>query len=164
MMPIDQDKRSFFRAGGQAESPTRLPWLDSNCDFTDLCSRCHKCVVACPTGIINKGSGGFPQIDFSHGECTFCGECHRCCSEDLFDLEQGSPWKVKATISTSCLNNKSVYCRSCAESCESDAMVFEFASSIFVAPKVDTDVCTGCGACVANCPAKAISVKAPGKD
>ena len=160
-MAVDMRKRAILR-GRFSDSDSdalRMPWLKATEDFTELCTRCNHCVSACPTGIISKGSGGYPELNFSIGECTFCAECAKACEEDLFDITQLLPWDFKASVSKNCLNQQSVYCRSCAESCESEAIAFNFNSTLFVSPTVNLSDCAGCGACVSVCPTKAIDVK-----
>lgn len=158
-MSINLSRRSLFRRK-QQDSVVRLPWLKADLVFTDKCTRCGDCQVACPEHIIKLGDGGFPEIDFNLSECNFCQACVNHCKEDLFDLTQEQAWPNKATISTRCLNLESVYCRSCAESCESEALEFNFTNTTFVSPEVVLADCNGCGACVSTCPANAITISA----
>ncbi|MCE0558811.1 ferredoxin-type protein NapF [Motilimonas sp. E26] len=150
----DQLKRRFLR--GQGASLTELPWLDKSRVFIDDCTRCGKCVDACETKVIVKGDGGFPTIDFSRGECTFCQQCAIACPEPLFDLSQRSPWQLSATIQETCLANQQVYCRSCSEHCDQQAISFK--PGLSATPEIDLANCSGCGACVAPCPVSAITV------
>jgi len=156
-MSINLGRRSLFRRKEQ-DNVVRLPWLKADLEFTDKCTRCGDCSAACPEKIIIVGDGGFPEIDFSVSECNFCKECVNRCKEDLFDLNQAQAWANKAVVSDRCLNIQSVYCRSCAESCESEALVFNFIDTTFVSPDVVFDDCNGCGACVSICPVSAITV------
>lgn len=158
-MSVNIQRRSILRGRTTVDSAIRMPWLNEQKSFTDLCTRCGECEKSCPEQIIQPGDGGFPVIDFSKGECTFCKHCVNSCGEDLFDLTQSSPWNLKATISNKCLNGLSVYCRSCAESCETEALKFNFTTNTFATPEVIMEDCTGCGACVSICPTKAITVK-----
>lgn len=157
-MSINFGRRTLFRKNNQS-NVVRLPWLKSDLVFTDECTRCGDCKTACPEQIIKTGDGGFPEIDFSIAECTFCQECVNHCKEDLFDLTQSAAWNNKANILDNCLNTESVYCRSCAETCETEAIQFNFVNTTFVSPEITLEDCTGCGACVSICPAKAIVVK-----
>ncbi|SGZ07082.1 Ferredoxin [Moritella viscosa] len=156
-MSINLARRSLFRRKEQ-DNIVRLPWLKADLEFTDKCTRCGDCTAACPEKIIIVGDGGFPEIDFSVSECNFCKECVNHCKEDLFDLNQSQAWANKAVVSDRCLNIESVYCRSCTESCESEALAFNFINTTFVSPDVVFDDCNGCGACVSICPVSAITV------
>lgn len=154
--------RGEFRAGPAAMRP---PWAWQESVFTDKCIRCDRCRLACPTGILVAGRGGFPQVDFAKGECTFCGECLKTCLDGAFDLaafDQGvsSAWPLRAHIGDACLTAQKVVCRSCGEVCEPRAIRFKPALGGVSHPGLDVGACTGCGACVAVCPASAITVSA----
>ena len=56
----------------QGINAIRPPWSVNEADFTDKCTRCGDCILVCETQIIVKGDGGFPEIQFDKGECTFC--------------------------------------------------------------------------------------------
>ena len=156
-MTVNSRKRALFFRQARHQA-VRLPWLRPGLEFTADCSRCGNCKPACPEQIIIIGDGGFPELDFSRGECSFCRACVTSCEEDLFDLSPEAAWHYKAKINDSCFNADAVYCRSCAESCEAEAISFNFVDSVFVKPTVTERKCNGCGACVAVCPAKAIIV------
>ena len=59
----------------QGINAIRPPWSVNEEDFTDKCTRCGDCILVCETQIIVKGDGGFPEIQFDKGECTFCQKC-----------------------------------------------------------------------------------------
>ena len=63
-----------------------------------------------------------------------------------------------AFITENCLAYGNTVCRSCAEACEPGAIRFRPRLGGAALPEVDAAVCTGCGACVAPCPAKAIGL------
>ena len=156
---VDRAKRRFFTRREPVSDKPLLPWLKDHARFTDQCSRCAECVKACETQIIVSGDGGFPQIDFSQGECTFCYQCAERCPENLFVAKQNSPWDAKASINAQCLALQNVECRACAESCEQSAIVFQLAVGRVAQPKLNTELCNGCGACVATCPTSSILVR-----
>lgn len=142
-----------------ARVPLRPPWAQPEPTFLETCSRCNACLDACAEKIVMRGEGGFPAIDFSHRECTFCYACARACpSGALGTPGTGPPWKYVARISTACLSAQGVYCRSCGEVCEVDAIRFTLALGSVPRPRVNTQDCSGCGACVGVCPAGAVEV------
>ena len=156
---VDVTKRNFFYRKKLQDNSARLPWLKHSHDnFTDLCTRCGQCVDNCETEIIVKGDGGFPQIDFSLGECTFCYRCAKSCPEPLFLTQQQTPWNIKAIINESCLAYKNVECRSCGEQCDTMAIQFELSIGQVAQPSIEIGACNGCGACVSACPTSSISV------
>lgn len=145
--------------GGESRS-VRPPRAIPEPDFFDICSRCDACIDACPSKIILRGSGGYPEIDFHRGECDFCGECQAHCNEGALLAEQtGSPWgNVIKIDSQRCLPAQGVMCLTCAEQCEVEAITFKPTIGGISLPQLDLDGCTGCGACIAPCPNRAITI------
>ena len=156
-MRFDGEKRSLFKRKEKVATENLLPWVIDAEQFLEKCTQCADCISVCPENILIKGDGGFPNIDFDLGECDFCGKCAEVCKEPIFTAITESPWQKKAIINQTCLANESIYCRSCAESCEAQALTFRI--GISAVPKIDNDLCTGCGACVAPCPTKSIQIK-----
>jgi ferredoxin-type protein NapF len=154
---FDSNKRGLFKRKTEVTSDNLLPWIIDAGQFLENCTQCADCISICPEEIIVKGDGGFPNINFDIGECDFCGKCAEICKEPIFTTTTESPWQKKAVINHTCLAYEKIYCRSCAESCEVQALTFQV--GISAVPKIDNDLCTGCGACVAPCPTKAIEVK-----
>jgi len=64
-----------------------------------------------------------------------------------------------ARIKSVCLTNRGVFCRTCGEACDPDAIRFTPAVGRVPTPGIDEDACTGCGECVDICPANAIVLK-----
>ncbi|MBA5761713.1 ferredoxin-type protein NapF [Vibrio sp. 404] len=155
---VDLSRRRLFTRKTASEDTLRLPWLNTPKFFTDLCTQCGECLKACETQIIVKGDGGFPQVDFTIDECTFCYQCADACPEPLFLSKQEAPWQAKASINEQCLAQRNVECRSCSEMCESVAIQFQLEVGRVAQPKLDTQLCNGCGACVSVCPTLSINV------
>lgn len=120
-------------------------------------------MAACPQHILVRGAGGFPKVDFRHGECSFCGRCVEACGDGALVREAGLPaWNLKAQIGEGCLAMRRVVCRSCGEACGPGAIRFRLAPGGVALPMVSADECNGCGACVGICPVQAMAV-APGE-
>ena len=93
MTQIDHSRRAFFKRPSSLKSaaqvsdtaieeantvgllPQRPPWALNEFLFVDQCTRCNECITACEEEIIIRADGGFPEIDFNRGECTFCELC-----------------------------------------------------------------------------------------
>ena len=166
---VDQTRRNFFRIKKVVASDMiRLPWIINEQHFTDNCSQCGDCLSACEEQIIIKGDGGFPTIDFTKGECTFCQKCVESCKLPLFaeNLTE-QPWRLTNNegltanlaieIKDNCLAVNQVFCRSCQDSCEGEAISFQYTTSSIPQPVINKNDCNGCGACVSVCPQTSIS-------
>lgn len=146
-----------------AQDVFRPPWSLDEPLFVETCDRCGDCINACPTSIIEKGRGGFPVINFQKGECEFCGDCVMRChngalQRQAMEAEQ-SPWSLTAVITDSCLAMNGVVCRTCGEQCDERAIRFRPRVGGVSIPELDSEACSGCGACVAPCPVKAVTIQ-----
>lgn len=156
-------RRQLFRGDLRGNrTPLRPPWAVSETAFTAACDRCRDCVNACPEQIIRVGDGGFPEVDFAAGGCSFCGEClHACGGKALQgDTRHGTPWTLVAQFGSTCLARRAVICRSCAEACDEGAIRFRLRVGGAAEPELHSDRCTGCGYCAKVCPVRALEVQA----
>jgi MauM/NapG family ferredoxin protein len=149
--------------------------------FLTACTRCDKCLPACPEAAIRKappGSGlsaGTPFIHPRSMPCFLCAElpCIQACPEgallpprrriDGEDLE--GPRAVTMGLAqirpTLCLTwpgngREAENCRICVDRCPfpEDAIRIEISSEdMRPHPRVIESRCTGCGLCVFACPA-----------
>ena len=157
----DISRRQFLRGDfrGRLAAPLRPPWARAEPAFRAACTRCAECIGACPQHIIAADQERRPVVDFSRGECTFCGKCVEVCAPRALDQIGGEPpWRLKARIRNDCLARQNVVCRSCGDACPAQAIRFRPQPMAAALPEVDEAGCTGCGACFAPCPAKAISL------
>ncbi|GAD79915.1 iron-sulfur protein NapF [Vibrio ezurae NBRC 102218] len=160
---VDLSRRKLFtRRTAQTnlvyETGTRLPWAKIDAEFINGCTQCGQCLQACEANIIIKGSGGFPSIDFNKGECTFCQKCVQACPENIFRSTEEPAWNITAKINETCLASQNVECRTCTDECELSAIQFTFSVGHVPQPKLDSQLCNGCGACLSVCPVTAISM------
>jgi ferredoxin-type protein NapF len=139
----------------------RPPWAPDEFRFVDTCERCDACIAACSETILKRGQGGFPEVDFSQGGCTFCGDCVKACTHGVLaffdDLEQ-APWNLIAQIQDNCLSLNGVVCRSCGEACDDSVIRFKLEIGGKARPLLDETECTGCGECIAICPTQSIQI------
>lgn len=151
-------RRELF---GSRQSPVRLPWSLPEPAFTDACTRCGDCLPACPTGIVTRGAGGYPVLDFQRGACTFCHACVDVCPEPVFQPSSEKPFRHVMQIGAACLPQHGIECRSCGDACQPAAIRFQFNAHPLAEPVLDTARCTGSGACLAVCPVEAVSLVMP---
>jgi ferredoxin-type protein NapF len=141
--------------------PFRPPWALTEVDFVDRCNGCGDCISACPDALIVAGRGRLPRMEFARGGCDFCAACVDACKVGALRRDADSsvpPWRIKATIQPGCLSLNAVICRSCGEVCDERAIRFRLATGGVAIPLLDSDRCSGCGACFAVCPIRAVTL------
>lgn len=159
---VEISRRRFLGArSSRGNQPIRPPWAQEESSFIESCSRCGDCLKACPTGLLQAGTGGFPEAVFSMARvCTFCAECVRVCApQALRRSESVPPWSLQVEFGTGCLARQAVVCRTCGESCDSAAIHFPPRLGGVALPQLDAASCTGCGDCIADCPTQAIAMR-----
>ena len=168
MSPPNLNRRSFLRGKISAKSLAviRPPWAVEEREFLANCNRCNSCISACPEKIIISGDGGYPEVDFKRGECTFCAQCARSCEAQVLQYldstddasRADNAWCLHVSIDAKCLSMNAVVCRACGDSCDSQAIRFKLKTGGRSEPQVFLDDCNGCGACVSVCPVDAVLV------
>ena len=156
-------RRRILRGRFSAPTPKiRLPYIVSEQHFLGACTQCNKCYAVCETQVIAKDTLGFPFIDFSRDECNLCGKCIQICDSPLFLDEESrnehSPFNASMTIEQSCLAKSQVFCQSCQDVCEKQAIAFHYQGNAIPVPDIDMEQCNTCGACVSTCPQTAITI------
>ncbi len=151
-------RRHFLRGRISDSDTLRPPWSINESLFVDQCRRCNDCIEQCETGLLVSGSGGFPEADYDKGYCTFCEQCVDACDHKALILTD-TPWRQLPEITDKCLASNKVFCRSCQESCEVEAISFQLKPGGIAQPQLDNDLCTGCGECITDCPVQALTMK-----
>lgn len=176
---MDIARRRFFSLGGRPSSgpgtptpaakdtagatPFRPPWALPEAAFLNQCTRCGDCRRACPTGLLQADPDGYPIADFYPGHapagCTFCSDCVTACpSQALVRTVDTRPWSFSLAIGEDCLARQNIVCRTCGERCEAGALRFPPRLGGVAHPVLDAERCTGCAACLADCPTHALSI------
>ncbi|MEM9304011.1 MAG: ferredoxin-type protein NapF [Pseudomonadota bacterium] len=153
---MDLGRRNLLRGRRTAAPPPlRPPGALAEHRFIDACTACDRCIDECPERILVRGSGGFPEVDFSRGECTFCSACVDACDDQALDSAAGR-LDIAIQVGDGCLAMNQVVCLACGDACEADAISFPPRLGQAAIPRIDAAACVGCGSCVATCPRQAL--------
>ncbi|AFJ47242.1 ferredoxin-type protein NapF [Shimwellia blattae] len=157
---VDRTRRGLLTGRSHsAMAGIRPPWSGHEAHFLAHCHRCDLCINACENQLLRRGPGGYPVVDFSRGECSFCYACAAACPRSLFLPREAHPWRLAVSPGSQCLTRNAVMCRSCEDNCPYGAITFRAQLSGISQPQLDNHACPGCGACVASCPVSAITVE-----
>jgi len=185
------DRREFFKAGVEKISTTavklvdekinqhashwiRPPYAIDELEFLLACTRCDKCIEACPHDVIFPLSAklgmqvvGTPALDLSNKGCHLCENwpCVEVCEPKALqfpEVEEGEALPLAkiayAEINTqTCLPYTGPECGACASSCPvPGALLWDMEK-----PRIDPEVCVGCSLCREVCIAnpKAVTIK-----
>jgi ferredoxin-type protein NapF len=80
----------------------------------------------------------------------------------LFGLRRDrreSPGPRVAAVTSACLEARGIACRACEIACDEDALRFRPIGGGKSLLSIATDRCTGCGACLTPCPARALTLE-----
>ncbi len=173
-------RRDLFRLGGQAfrraGSWIRPPFAHDELEFLARCTRCDKCIDACPHDVlfalrteVGRHAAGTPAMDLLRHGCHMCDgwPCVAACAPGALALPEGEtapPKFAAARIDPAvCLPYSGPECGACAGSCPVPGALNWDGG---VRPVIDAEHCTGCGLCREACIAdpKAVQITALDSD
>ena len=175
-------RRDFFRLGvrkaaqiaaqvasarvpPRAEGWLRPPFALDEPEFLETCTRCDKCIAACPYDVLfalapdlGHRVAGTPAMDLLDRGCHLCADwpCVSACEPNALrrpDQGEGTPPApaklALVRIDThTCLPYSGPECGACAESCPVPGAL-EWEGGL--RPVINEDLCTGCALCREAC-------------
>ncbi|MBI3039124.1 4Fe-4S binding protein [bacterium] len=170
----------FFKVQPERKVPSpqliRPPGSVSEEEFLRRCIKCGECMKVCITNglqptFLEAGLGGMwtptlvPKLGYCEYRCTLCGQV--CPTQAIEKKSVNEKAKVKIGLAfidkNRCLPySQGIDCIVCEEHCptpkksiwfQSAEVILRSGEKRFVSqPKVDQDLCIGCGICEAKCP------------
>lgn len=148
--------------------PITPPGSVSQEHFSKNCTSCHLCVSKCPSHILKPafmeyGLGGImqPTMSFEKGFCNFdCTMCGNVCPNKAIQslsVEEKRLTQVGyvVLIEENCIvYREGTNCGACSEHCPTQAITMVPHDNGLTVPKINTDICVGCGGCEYVCPAE----------
>jgi len=144
----------------------RPPYAADEATFLQKCTRCDRCIEACPHDVIFRLAShvgvlasGTPALDLTNRGCHLCADwpCVTVCEPEALafpERAEGAPQPgpqklaVVTIDETACLPYSGPECGACAGSCPVPGAL-TWAGS--VRPVIDEDLCLGCGCCLEAC-------------
>jgi ferredoxin-type protein NapG len=175
------DRRGFFKNGVEKASRVvvqemnnkaaeraahwiRPPYALDELEFLLTCTRCDRCLQACPHDVIfllpaRLGSkvAGTPALDLLNRGCRLCQDwpCVKACEPKALIFPEAAdggqpvqPLLARVSINPAvCLPYNGPECGACASSCPVPAALVWDGSK----PRIDANRCVGCGLCREAC-------------
>jgi len=136
--------------------------------FKDKCTACHLCVTQCPSNVL-KPAGleyGFgymlkPYMSYEDTYCNFeCTVCSEICPTEAIkpiSVEEKKTTQVgiaEFNIDLCIVNTENTDCGACSEHCPTQAVHMIPYKGTLTIPKVEPELCVGCGGCESICPVR----------
>jgi ferredoxin-type protein NapG len=142
----------------------RPPGALAETEFLARCTRCERCIQACPPRAIRAAPARFreaaatPWIDAASQPCRMCEDtpCITACEPGALMLDGAGAMGTARVLELDCLNRLGTSCTTCIEHCPVPGAIAQAGSL----PVIDPRLCSGCGICLHVCPApgKAIAL------
>ncbi|WP_456456926.1 4Fe-4S dicluster domain-containing protein [Thermovibrio sp.] len=142
----------------------RPPGSGEEEEFLKLCTKCHQCVKACPTGVIDLVKDMHPIVfetpymNFKNNYCEKCYLCVDTCESGALSRENLKKYKLVAKlVKDRCVAFQDIFCQSCYWSCPK--MDKAITLKDFTYPEFHQQECIGCGRCIHACPTEPKSIE-----
>lgn len=160
----------IYSATTGASSLLRPPGSQGEADFMARCTKCGKCIEACPhkaifaASMLEGAAAGTPTLEVENRACRLCTDfpCVKACPTGAL-REVGEKHDVNmgyAKINeNTCIAYQGLRCEVCYRVCPliDEAITIEYESidndsihTKFI-PTINKEKCTGCGLCVQRC-------------
>jgi ferredoxin-type protein NapG len=162
ILSLINEKERPEESEGQARRYIRPPGAMAEEEaFLSACTRCNKCIEACPHGVISRLTAvagraeGTPYLQPEKDPCRWCVDmpCINACESGAlrFAPDGTVPPIAKAVLTLDkCLNEQGILCDTCTRHCPTQVRAIRMVGRNV---KLDTDQCTGCGLCAYHCEA-----------
>ena len=174
MITVNQD--TCIRCGAcEGVCPTDAIEVKDTVVYCDVCDQEPKCVAACPNGIIHPatfeyGSDGImlPTIKYDHKFCGYeCNKCTQVCPNGALQpltIEQKKLTQIGYAVyfpKRCIVFTDGTDCGACDEHCPTKAitMVPVAGADFLYHPKLNKEICIGCGGCEYICPQTPKAIK-----
>ncbi len=135
------------------------PGAEDMTRMTAKCTACQLCTANCPEKIIIPAESGYGPVslDLSRGSCLYdCNLCSQLCPTGalrkltLQDKQRTKIAEASFNPATCLVFQYGETCDKCAKACPTGAITLRKTG----APRLNTQLCIGCGACQYVCPAE----------
>jgi len=136
----------------------RPPGAASEPQFLALCTRCGKCIEACPHGAVYRfleAAGPVladtPVMVPDQRPCHMCDDypCIRACEPQALQAPKAAPKLGTVRVDDSrCITFKGPECGACSGLCPAGVAALRL---VRCRPQIDASACVGCGLCIAAC-------------
>lgn len=168
-LPVVPALAACKRKHGKKWPPIIPPGAISLERFKDVCTGCQICVTQCPSHVLRPTGMeyGFdyflkPRVTYEvnsycNYECTVCSEV--CPTHAIKPLTKEEKATTQVGIATFFINRcivktEGTDCGACSEHCPTQAVHMIPYEGTLTIPKVNPDLCIGCGGCESICPVR----------
>ncbi len=136
----------------------RPPGALDELEFLSTCTRCDKCIDACPDKALIRAEAkhgaaiGTPMLSPKDRPCIMCEDypCIKACPEPALSFSNPLIMGTAHVISSKCLAFRDQICDYCFDCCPLKDKAIAMVNN---KPLVSENICTGCGLCEYYCPA-----------
>jgi ferredoxin len=150
------------------QKPVTPPGSQSLKRFKDLCTGCHLCVARCPSKVLKPADLQFgfdyllkPYMSYRNSFCNYsCTVCAKVCpTHAIKSITEEEKKVTQIGVAKFHKGRCVVYtdendCGACSEHCPTQAVhMVPYKGTLFI-PKVEPELCVGCGGCESICPVR----------